>query len=252
MKRLLLALTLLAAAPLAGRADSSSTLSASQLDALDRRGYLTPSFAAAARALIEAKEEQRNAHHEQDELVNSLPDLQNIAATEEGKVAALKEELSRYEHPDETDMEALRREMKDPAAKPEDQMALAQAYVWTYPASPLEPEAQQYLAQIQKKLADAVQTQKEAAAAQAAAQVKLLQRVKAHDLNLNEWGFFLLNKTQTEVADYLGQPSSSDDEHWTYAGAWTTDPVTNQKAGLQLTFNGGRVIGVVAVPMTPP
>jgi hypothetical protein len=250
MKRLVLAALALAAVPWTVQADS--TLSPTQLDALDKRGFLTPSFAAAARALIEAKQDQRDALGEQDELIKSLPDLQKIAATEESKVAALKAELNHYQHPDETDIEALRQVMQNAAARPEDQMAIAQAYVWTYPTSPHQTEAQQDLAQIQKKLADQAQAQKDADAAQEAAQVRLLQRVKARALSLNEWSVFLLNKTQTEVSEYLGRPSLTDDEHWTYSSAYTTDPVTNQKAGLQITFNGGRVLGVVAIPVSSP
>jgi hypothetical protein len=83
--------------------------------------------------------------------------------------------------------------------------------------------------------------------------VKLLARVKAHDLGLGEWRAFLEDKSQAEVTEYLGAPASRDSEdHWIYTGSWTVDPETNQKAGLQLTFNGGRVQNVAPVPNTSP
>jgi hypothetical protein len=72
--------------------------------------------------------------------------------------------------------------------------------------------------------------------------------VKTHDLSLGEWRAFLQDKSQDEVTQYLGAPSATTGDYWTYAGAWTIDPATNQKAGLQLTFNGGRVQNVAPIP----
>jgi chromosome segregation ATPase len=247
MKRRFFILALLAAASLPGHADGDP-FSTGQLESLDQRGYLTPAFKAAVRELIDAKQAQRDAEAEQGRLKRSIPDLEKQAADEENKVAALQKELSRYTHPDETDFTELQDKMKDAAATPEEQLALAQAYVWTYPASPHAADAQQDLAQVQKKIADQVEARNEADAARQAAQAKLLQRVKAHDLSLEEWRVFLQDKTQTEVTEYLGRPSTADGDEWTYSGAWTTNPVTHQKMGLHLTFNGGRVLSVSPVP----
>ncbi len=248
MKRTLLLLALAGAASLLSRADDPGPFTASQLEELDHQGYLTPAFASAARELIEARQAQRDGQAEQEQLKESLPALERQAAAEEGKVAELKEELSRYDHPDDADLAALQAVMKNPAATPEEQLALAQAYVWTYPSSPHATEAQQDLEQIQKKQADQIEAQKEADAARAAAQAKLLQRVKARDLSLEEWRAFLQDKTQVEVTGYLGHPNAMTDDYWTYNGAWTVDPSTNLKAGLQVTFNGGRVLSVAPVP----
>jgi hypothetical protein len=250
VRNILLILAVLAIAPLA-RGDQDG-LSASQWEQLDRRGYLTPAFAAAARELIETKQAQRDAQAEQEQLKNSLPALEKQMSDEESKVAALKEELSGYEHPDETDLTALQTAMKNSSTTPEQQLALAQAYVWTYPTSPHEAEAQKDLEQIQKKLADQVQAGNNADAARTAAQAKLLQRVKARDLSLEEWSRFLQDKTQTEVTEYLWHPTATEDDYWTYSGAWTTDPGTGQKAGLQVTFNGGRVMAVAPAPLSAP
>jgi hypothetical protein len=248
MRRTLLVLALLGTVSLPSRADDPGPFTASQLKELDRRGYLTPTFAAAARELIEARQAQRDGQAEQAQLKESLPALEEQASTEESKVKALKEELARYDHPDDADLAALQAAMKNPAATPDEQMALAQAYVWTYPMSPHATEAQQDVEQIQKKLADQAEAQKEADAARAAAQGKLLQRVHARDLSLEEWRAFLQDKTQAEVTGYLGHPNAMTDDYWTYAGAWTVDPSTNLKAGLQVTFNGGRVLSVAPVP----
>jgi peptidoglycan hydrolase CwlO-like protein len=247
MKRWFLVLALLGAASLSVRADTDD-FSSGQLDHLDRLGYLTPAFKTAVHELVDAEQAQRDAAAEQERLKRSLPDLEKEAESEESKVAALKAELSHYSHPDETDFAELQNKMKDTTARPEEQMALAQAYLWTYPASPHAVEAQQDLEQVQKKMADQVQAQNDANAARTAAQARLLQRVKARSLSLEEWSVFLQDKTQAEVSQYLGQPTDGTFDYWNYAGAWTIDPVTKQKAGLHLTFNGGRVLSVSPVP----
>jgi len=253
MRTLALLLSGLVLAPLVSRADDKTSdtdnyLTASQIEVLQHKGWITPQFEAAARELIEAKETLKNADGDRIKLETTLPDLEKTATTEDAQVAKLKDELTHYDHPDETDFTALQNAMKDPAAKPDDQMALAQAYVWTYPGGKHTGEAEQDLQQMQKKIADQVAAAKDAAAAQTAAQLKLLQRVKAHDLSLGEWRAFLQDKSQDEVRQYLGDPSGTTDDYWTYSGAWTIDPTTSQKAGLQLTFNGGRVLSVAPIP----
>jgi hypothetical protein len=238
-------------APLAGRgADTTNDLlTQTQIETMERNGWLTPQFEAAARELIEAKETLKTADDDRTKLELKLPALQKTAATEDAKVSKLKDELAHYDHPDETDFTALQAAMKDSSAKIEDRLALAQAYVWTYPGGAHTGEAEQDLQQIQKKIADQVQAAKDTDAAQTAVQLKLLQRVKAHDLNLGEWRAFLQDKSQDEVLQYLGEPAAKTDDYWTYSGAWTIDPATNQKAGLQLTFNGGRVQNVAPIPV---
>jgi hypothetical protein len=246
MKALIFLLTAVALLPRAARADD--TLSASQIAVLQHRGWLTPKFQAAARDLIAAKEAANDTGAEQDKLKAQQPALQKSVDAEDAQVAQLKAELARYDHPDETDFTALQDAMKNTSAQLNDQLAQAQAYVWTYPASPHAAEATQDLRQLEKKIADQTQAASNAEAAQLAARAKLLQRVQARDLNLSEWRAFLQDKTQAEVTQYLGAPSSQQDEYWIYSGAWTTDPETGQKAGLQLNFNGGRVLSVAVAP----
>jgi len=246
MRRLALLLACATLLPLAARADDA--LSASQIEIMQRRGWLTPEFQSAARELIDAKQTARDAQAQEEKLEQGRPSLEKSAAAEDAKAAQLKAELARYDHPDESDFTALQEAMKNASAKPEDQKALAQAYVWTYPTSSHATEAEHDLQEIEKKIADQVQTTRDAEAAQLEAQAKLLQRVQAHALNLAEWRAFLQDKTETEVVRYLGEPSSRADEYWTYSGAWTTDPETGQKAGLQLNFNGGHVLSVAPVP----
>jgi len=134
--------------------------------------------------------------------------------------------------------------MSDPTAKEEDLIAQAQAYVWTYPASPHESEAQQYLEQIEKKMAAERKAIADAQAARDAAHAKLVQRAKAHDLNLGEWRDFLRDMSQDDLVKLLGQPTSQEDGYWIYSGDWVLDPNTRQKAGMEINFNAGRVISV--------
>ena len=233
-------------APLAARGDTA--LSASQIEVLEQRGWITPAFDAAARKLIAAKQASQQAKTEEENLEQQLPALQKNTTAEDQKVAQLQAQLARYDHPDETDFTALQAAMKNRAAKPQDQLALALAYTWTYPSSPHADEAAKDVQKLQKLIADHLQAAKEADAAQRAAQLKLLQRAKAHDLTLGEWRTFLQDKSQDEVQEVLGDPARQDTEGWTYLGDWTIDPATNLKAGLHLSFNGGRVQNVSPVP----
>jgi hypothetical protein len=251
MKRCLALLVCGTLGPLLARADGD--LSPSQIETMEKRGLITPAFETAARQWIDARESAAQAKTDEARLAASLPELQKEVADEDAKVARLRNELEHYDHPDETDFTALQQAMKDPNARPDGQLARAQAYVWTYPESPHLTEAEKDLQQVQKQIADRQQAASNAAAAATAAQLRLLQRVKARDLSLGEWRAFLDDKSQTEVTQYLGAPSGQDNEdHWIYQGAWTVDPATNQKAGLQLTFNGGRVQNVAPAPMPAP
>jgi hypothetical protein len=141
--------------------------------------------------------------------------------------------------------------MKDPAAKTEDLLALAQAFVWTYPSNPHADEARRDLQDIQKKLADQQQAVQAAQAAQATAQARLLQRVQNRELNLNEWKDFLRDKSQEEILKYLGRPDIAQAEYWIYKTAYTVDPDTGQKVGLEINYNGTRVNSVAAGPLAP-
>ena len=234
-------------APLAGRADD--LLTPTQIATMERRGWITPEFEAASRELIDAHEAAQKAKDDQASLDAAMPALQQKADAEDRKVAALRAELAREDHPDDTDFSALQDALENPAASLQDQMALAQAFVWTYPGSSHAGEAESDLQKLQKKIADRTQAAQDAAAAQEAAQLKLLVRVKAHDLSLAEWRAFLEDKSRDEVTQYLGAPASRNGDYWTYSGAWTVDPSTNLKAGLLLLFNGNRVQNVSPVPV---
>jgi hypothetical protein len=219
-------LAALGPAPAPGQTDSRQ-LSPERLDALDRLGCFTPGFKAAAHDLVDSKDALEQARTEQ--------------------------ELAKYEHPEETDFTALQMRMNDAGAKLEDQIAPAQAYVWTYPASPHESEAQQYLQQAQKKLADQRQAEKDAEAAREAAHAKLVQRAQARDLSLGEWRDFLRGMSQDDLVKLLGRPASTSQEgnDWIYAGAWILDPTTHQKVGMEINFNAGRVLSLDEKPPPP-
>jgi hypothetical protein len=176
--------------------------------------------------------------------------LQKRAAETVAKAVSLRRELARVEHPEETDFEALQKAMNDAGVKLEEQIALAQAYVWTYPASPHESNAQQYLQQVQKKLADQRQAEKDAEAARAEARAKLVQRAQAHDLSLGEWRDFLHDMSQDDLLRSFGRPSSISPmgDYWIYSGDWIVDPATKQKVGMEINFNAGRVLSVGEAP----
>jgi hypothetical protein len=233
-----------------GHADTSQ-LSPERLDRLDQLGYFTPGFKAAVHDVVDTRNALEQAKAEQAKLTQDLPDLQTQAAETEAKAVALRQELATYEHPDETDFAALQSRMNDAGAKPEEQIRLAQAYVWTYPASPHESEAQQYLQQVQKKVADHLQAGKDAEAAREAAHAKLVQRAQARDLNLGEWRDFLRDMSQDDLVKLIGRPTSQSGGYWTYSGDWILDPTTHQKVGMEINFNGGRILSIDEKPSPP-
>jgi hypothetical protein len=228
-------------APVA-RADSP--LSPELLDQYDRRGYFTPNFKAAIQDLVDANEKLAQANAEQKKFQIDLPGVLQQAAAAQAKTAALRQELAKYDHPDQTDFLALQACVNDPSAKPSDVIALAQAYVWTYPDSPNAAQAQQYLATWQKKLADAEQAARDATAAREAAHAELVRRAQAHDLTLPEWRDFLRGMSEDDLVQLFGQPTLKQDEYWYYDGAWIVNPGSTQKTGMQINFDAGRVIGV--------
>ncbi|HEV3270597.1 MAG TPA: hypothetical protein VGZ93_00280 [Candidatus Methylacidiphilales bacterium] len=250
-RRVVLAIVAALAVTGLAHADSGGQLSPERLAMMDKLGYFTPGFKAAVHDLVDTKHALAQAKKEQLKLIVQLPDLQKQATEAEANTAALQQELARCEHPEETDFDALQKQMNDAGAKLEDQIALAQAYVWTYPASPHEGVAQQYLEQTQKKLADQRQAEKDAEAARAAAYAKLVQRAQARDLSLNEWRNFLRDMSQEDLVKLLGRPTSQTGDYWIYSGEWILDPATNQKVGLEINFNAGRVLSVGEKPPSP-
>jgi len=247
--------------PLPSQAASESTnqalttgtaqLSPERLDVLDRRGYFTPAFKLVVHELVNVQQMLQLTQKENKQLRESLPDLQTQATAGEEKVASLRQELAKYDHPEELDFVALQDEIKNAKTKPTEQITLAQAYVWSYPTSPHQTEALQLLQQLQKNLADQQQSEKDAAAARVAARANLLQRAQAKDLKLSEWNDFLRDMSQEEVLKYLGRPQTYGQDYWLYTGAWTTDPYTGQKVGIEVSFNGTRVNGVSVGPAAP-
>jgi exonuclease VII large subunit len=236
--------------PTPGHADSKQ-LSPERLDMLDQLGYFTPGFKAAVHDLVDTKHALEQANAEKTKLTRDLPDLQKQATEAEAKAIALRQELATYEHPEETDFVALQDRMNDAGARPEEQTALAQAYVWAYPASPHESEAQQFLQQMQKKLADQRQAGKDAGAARMAARAELVRRAQARDLSLGEWRGFLRDMSQDDLVKFLGRPASQAGDYWIYAGDWIVDPITKQKVGMEINFNAGRVLSVSEEPHSP-
>jgi hypothetical protein len=227
-----------------------SHLSPQRLDWLDQRGYFTPNFKRAAHDLVDAKEALAKAKSDQAALQQSLPALHDQVAQEQAKLTALQKELALYAHPEDADFDALQKAMKDPSAKPEQQLELAQAFVWSYPTDPHQTEAEQDLRQIQKTLADQQEAARQAEAARIAARAQLLQRAQAHDLSISEWQTFLQDMSQEDLLKTLGRPQSVGDGFWTYPTGWTQDPVTGRKAGLQINFNGTRVLSASVLPAT--
>jgi hypothetical protein len=241
--RFLFILTLLAlASGTWARADKP--VSPDSIDRYDRAGYFTPNFKLAVHDLVEAKEALARAKIEQKQYELTLPALQQQAAAAEARTAALRSELAKFDHPEESDFNALQSRANDATAKPEEVTALAQAYIWTYPTSPHLADAQQYLAIFQGRLAAEQQAVRNAAATQAAAHAKLVQRAQGHELSIGEWRDFLHGLSQEEVIRLLGQPTTREDNYWYYLPDWVVVPGSAQKTGLQINFEAGRVLDV--------
>jgi uncharacterized protein Usg len=235
--------------PVTAHADRK--LSPELFDQYDHRGYFTPNFKTALEDMVRAHEALDKALAEQKKFEQDLPALQKEAADAQAKTVALQQQLAVYDHPDENDFNALQTLIHDPAAKAGDVIALAQAYVWTYPTSPHEPVAQEFLNTWQKKLADQQQAEKDAEAAREAAHAALVRRAQAHDLSLPEWRDLLHGLSQDDLVKLFGQPTSKQDDYWFYDGEWVVNPANSQKQGLQINFDAGRVLSVDAKPPTP-
>lgn len=250
MKRgaLLILPVIMAASALPGRAATGVSLSPEQLAVLDRKGYFTPAFKTAVTDLVNVKQAIVDATAEQKKLNLELPGVQKDAAEAAAKKEDLQKQLDALDHTDETDFVELKKIMDNPDAKPEEQLIQAQAYVWAYTASPHKALAQQFLSEVQKKIADAAKAAADAEAAKAAARAELIRRAQIKDLKVDEWRDLLLNMSQEDLIKFMGMPDSGDQDRWVYPGAWTEDAITHQKVGLEVSFNAGRVINVVEAP----
>ena len=266
---------LLLAASVPGRADGPDVFTPKRLDMLDRRGYFTPAFKQAVHDLVNAKQAVVDAKKEEQKLNDELPALQKQAAESSGKVAGLQKQISDLDHIDESDFAELQKKLGEPSksdelqklladwphlaasdfvdlkkrlgaasAQLDEQRALSQAYVWAYPANPHQADAQKYLQDTLKKIADQAQALADAEAGRAAAHAKLVQRAQARDLNTAEWRDFLLSMSKEDLLKFLGPPQSYSLDEWHYNGAWTENASTHQKVGLVISFNGGRVVNV--------
>jgi hypothetical protein len=229
---------------------SAANLSPDNLNKFDEHGYFTPAFKAAVHDMVDARQAVEQAKIDERQLKKNLPDLQQQADAAEAKAKALREEFAKYDNTDQSDFEALQASLKDDKAKPEDQSILAQAYVWAYPASPHQSEAQQIFQDLQKKVADQKQAEKAAEAKRVADRADILNRVQTRQLSLVEWKTFLQDMSQQDVLKYMGHPQSAGVDFWVYRGGWTDDAATKQRVGLMIGFNGTRVNVVTEAP--PP
>jgi peptidoglycan hydrolase CwlO-like protein len=232
----MMAILLIAAVPA-----SAGQLSSDNLERLDRLGVLTPAFKTAVHELVETKQQIVAVKNEKEDLSGKLPALQAKAAEAQKKVDELKLQLAEYDHSDQKDFDTLKKTSGDAAAKPADIIIVAQAYLWAYPASAHQAEAQQVLQAAQKQIADQIQADKDAAAKKAADWAALLERVKARSLSLEEWRKFLTDLSQEEVIKYIGRPQQVGNDYWTYTVPLTTDPDTGARIGLELYFDALRV-----------
>ena len=243
-------LLIAAVAAVPARADEAKKLSPENFDAADRAGYFTDSFKQALRDFVASKQLLADTKAEQAKMDQDLPALQKQAAKTQASLVAMRQELAKYEHPEEIDFDMLQARMKDPAAKSDEQLALAQAYVWTFPASPHAVEVQGYLQGVQKKIADQQQAVRDAEAARLAAHEELVRRAQAHDLDLAGWRTLLRDMSQEDLVRLIGHPSQINLDDWTYAGPLMTDAM-GRKVGLEITLDAGRVINVDAKPSGP-
>ena len=105
-------------------------------------------------------------------------------------MARLRQELQLYTHPEVADFAALQAALSNPSTPAAKRLALAQAFVWSYPTDPHQALAGEELVKIQKEQADQRQIMNHAAAAQNALAAELLRRAKARELSLREWQDF--------------------------------------------------------------
>jgi hypothetical protein len=231
------------AAPLLAQTQSPE-LSASRLDLLDQRGYFTPAFKTSVHDLVQARQALARAQANEIRFREDIPHLQEQSAAAAQETARLRAELALFAHPEDSDFAALQAAMKNASTAPQDCLALAQAFVWSYPNDPRQAEALSDLQQIQGQMAKEKKNVLDAAAGRLAAHEAIVRRGRAGELSLKEWQDFLRDMSQEELLNYLGPPQVRDPAYWLYSGSWTWDPVTRKRAGLQISFNGTRVLSV--------
>lgn len=222
-------------------------LSSQRLNVLDQRGYFPPALKSATQSLVAARQEVARARQEKKKFTAELPELRRQSNEAISQTARLRKELELYTHPEEADFDALQSAMKNPSVAPEQRLGLAQAFVWSYPTDPHQTEAEQDLLEVEKQIAAQRQVVRDDAAARTAAHARLLQRVQARELSLKEWQDFLQDMSQEQLLNYLGRPQTEEVDYWIYSGSWTTNPVTQKRAGLRINFNGTRVQSVIPV-----
>jgi hypothetical protein len=228
------------------RADEP-TLSPPRLDRLDQQGYFTPAFKTAVRELVQMRQAIAQSRLDEKKLTASLPDLQRQCDQELAEAARLRQELQLYTHPEVADFAALQAALKNPSTPVERRIALAQAFVWSYPNDPHLAAAEEELVKIQKEQAAQRQIINNTAAAQSALALELMRRAKARELSLREWQDFLRDKSQEELLALLGRPQIQGADYWIYSGTWTWNPATKSRSGLRVDFNGTRVLNIVPV-----
>jgi hypothetical protein len=220
-----------------------------RLNMLDQRGYFTPGFKKAVHDLVNTKHALAQSRADIKKWNEELPALQKQSADAVAQVARLRAELAIYLHPENADFDALQHAMKDAQVAPKDRLAMAQAFIWSYPTDPRQTEAEADLQQTVHSIANQQAAASAAAAAQLAARNNLIQRAQSRSLSLAEWRSFLLDMSQEDLLKYLGRPQTTEADYWIYSGNFTTPPGTRKLAGLRIDFNGTRVLSVT--PLIP-
>jgi hypothetical protein len=220
-----------------------------RLNMLDQRGYFTPGFKKAVHDLVNTQHALAQSRADIKKWNDDLPALQKESADATTQVARLRAELAVYTHPENADFDALQSAMKNPAISPKERLALAQAFVWSYPTDPRQTEAEADLQQTQQLLTDQQGAVRNASAVRIAARASLIQRAETRKLSLPEWRTFLQEMSQEDLLKYLGRPQAEDAGYWIYSGNFTTPAGNKQLTGLRINFNGTRVLSVT--PLEP-
>jgi hypothetical protein len=123
----------------------------------------------------------------------------------------------------------------------------AQSFLRDYPKSPNVDQArriQEEAAQSSAQLAEQKRKQQAAEAARLEAERKaLLARFKGRQMTAIEMKKYLLGKSQAEVLQLMGEPTTKTFELWVFNDAWAVDEARNRR-GVNVFFSGGRVVGV--------
>ena len=239
---------LLASGSVSALADGPE-ISVTRLDLLDEYGYFTPAFKDAVHDFVDARQALNRARANTMRFRGDIPNLQKQSTEASAETVRLRAELALYQHPEDSDFDALDAAMKNPAVSPTDRLAMAQAFVWSYPTDPHLADAAADLKKIQDQMTAERKGAADTAAAQVVARESLIQRAQTGDLSLAEWQEFLHDMSQEDLLTNLGQPQKRETDYWIYAGNRTTDPETKKRTGIQINFNGTRVLSVA--PASP-